>query len=46
MKDRWATQRLHEYIQKGFAMGAYKNRPPEKLSLGRADRYKQVCLNS
>ena len=23
-----------------------KIRPPEKLSLGRADRYKQVCLNS
>ena len=24
---RWATQRLHAYIQKGFAMGAYKNPP-------------------
>ena len=26
--------------------GHTKIRPPEKLSLGRADRYKQVCLNS
>ena len=35
MKDRWATQRLHEYIQKGFAMGAYKN-PPVRETASRA----------
>ena len=43
---RWATQRLHEYIQKEFARGHTKIRPSEKQALGRADRYKQVCLNS
>ena len=31
---RWATQRLHEYIQKGFAMGAYKN-PPAREAVSR-----------
>lgn len=47
MKDRWATQRLHEYIQKGFAAGGIQKsaRPRSSLSDGQI-AIKQVRLNS